>query len=192
MTATHAVISGYVDATWLRYWNYSIFQEGVSPYFVPDPLGGDDGMPPEAVARAIFAKTSDAELDALIEAVPPFRRDELRQAWSHWMALVTIQQPFPDGNHRTAMAAFDEVCIGHFGVTVALGTVAARDSTAESRPLILGAHGNPGYPATTMDVASLADPDHPMRTVYRRWEHALKVQPAAQAGKARAPAIAVN
>lgn len=58
---------------------------------------------------------SDAALQALLDEIPEANRAEARRAWSHWMALVTLRQPFFDANHRTALLAFNRATAAVWG-----------------------------------------------------------------------------
>lgn len=89
---------------------------------------------------------SDALLQALLDEIPDVARDEARAAWSHWMALVTVRQPFFDANHRTALVAFNRATTSAWGFEYRLATSDLEQMMVGSRKLVKQAH-KPGADA---------------------------------------------
>ncbi len=138
-------------------------------------VGGGPELRKRTRARAKMV--SDAKLQELLDEIPDVERSQARQAWSHWMALVTARQPFFDANHRTALMGFNLALAKAWELELSLAEADLERMMKGSRNLVKQAH-KPGAGArTSISVASLRAPDHPVREFYAGFERFLLEQP---------------
>ncbi|HUR24914.1 MAG TPA: hypothetical protein VM327_02740 [Candidatus Thermoplasmatota archaeon] len=155
-----------VTAADLKDINYLLLLEGAKQ------VGGGVELRKRTKARAKMV--SDAKLAELLIEIPEVPRTKARAAWSHWMALVTVRQPFFDANHRTALMAFNLATNKTWSFEYSLGTADLEAMMIGSRKLVKQAH-RPAADAPRMaTVTALRNPDHPARQFYAGFEAKLK------------------
>lgn len=128
--------------------------------------------------RARAKMVSDAKLQKLIDEVPDVTRSEAPQAWSHWMALVTIRQPFFDANHRTALMGFNLATTKAWKFEYALDAADLEEMMVGSRTLVKQAHRPGATGPRIASVTALREPTHAARQFYARFEDRLLERPA--------------
>ncbi|MFA5944931.1 MAG: hypothetical protein WC876_10755 [Candidatus Thermoplasmatota archaeon] len=159
-------LADHVDPKRLKEANLLLLLEGAKQ------VGGGADLRKRTKARAKMV--SDAKLQQLLDEIPDVPRKNARQAWSHWMALVTVRQPFFDANHRTALIGFNAVTTKLWGFEYSLDTADLEAMMLGSRKLVKQAH-RPAADAPRMaTVAALRNPDHPAREFYAGFEAKLK------------------
>lgn len=129
--------------------------------------------------RARAKMVSDAKLQELLDEIPDVTRTKARAAWSHWMALVTIRQPFFDANHRTALMGFNLATNKTWKFEFSLAKVDLETLMLGSRTLVKEAHKPGATGRRIASVKALADPEHPARLFYTGFESKLVEQPSA-------------
>lgn len=135
-------------------------------------VGGGAELRKRTKARAKMV--SDTKLAELLNEIPEVPRAKGRAAWSHWMALVTVRQPFFDANHRTALMGFNLATSKAWRYEYALDAADLEAMMIGSRKLVKQAH-RPAADAPRMaTVAALRNPDHPARQFYAGFEAKLK------------------
>lgn len=135
-------------------------------------VGGGAELRKRTKARAKMV--SDAKLADLLNEIPDVTRPKARAAWGHWMALVTVRQPFFDANHRTALMGFNFATSTTWGFEYSLAASDLEAMMLGSRKLVKQAH-RPAADAPRMaTVAALQNPDHPARRFYAGFEAKLK------------------
>jgi hypothetical protein len=138
-------------------------------------IGGGAELRKRTKARAKMV--SDEKLAELLGEIPEVTRAKARAAWSHWMALVTVRQPFFDANHRTALMGFNLATNKTWEFEYALEARQLEAMMRGSRKLVKQAH-RPGADAPrTATVASLRNPEHPARLFYAGFEAELREMP---------------
>ena len=158
-------IADVLSAEVIRGLNFALFERGVN-YVVVDERVDD----PKEIRRMIEAVSASA-LDQLLGAVPSFGEPTMPAAWSHWMAAAVAQQFWPDGNHRTAFAAFNIVLQETTGTELSLPEAAVHELLAGSKKIIQSRPTLPGKPVFTIEEV-VAD-DHPYRRHFRSFEDQL-------------------
>jgi hypothetical protein len=140
-----------------------------------EKVGGGAELRRRVKARAKMVR--DDKLAALLAEIPDVEKDQARQAWSHWMALVATRQPFFDANHRTALMAFNRAAGKAWGLEYSLAIADLEAMMVGSRRLVQQAH-RPGADAPRIaTVDALRDAEHPVRVFYASFEKALTEQP---------------
>ena len=164
------LLKGHVSPKLLKELNLLLLLEGAKQ------VGGGAELRKRTRARAKMV--SDSKLAALLDEIPEVARNNARQAWSHWMALVATRQPFFDANHRTALIAFNAATTKEWGFEYSLATADLEAMMTGSRKLVKQAH-RPGADAPRIvSVAALRDPQHPVRRFYAAFEERLSEKPA--------------
>jgi len=146
-----------------------IFNDPESQYLRSGAFG-------DATPRQIEQRIRNVEghnLTRILRAVPAFDETNWRQAWSHYMALGAGTHPWPDANHRTAMVTFAEAYYKAFGKLALLQPDDARAMALASKTVRDPARLNRPGKARYYTVEELADPAHPYRMVFKRYEPML-------------------
>ena len=123
--------------------------------------------------KARAKMVSDVKLAELLNEIPEINRAKARAAWSHWMALVTVRQPFFDANHRTALMGFNLATSKSWGFEYALDAAVLETMMIGSRKLVKQAHRPAADAPRVATVAALRNPNHPARQFYAGFEAKL-------------------
>lgn len=159
-------LADHVDTKRLKEANLLLLLEGAKQ------IGGGAELRKRTKARAKMV--SDAKLQQLLDEIPEVSRKDVRHAWSHWMALVTVRQPFFDANHRTALIGFNAATSKMWGFEYSLDTADLEAMMLGSRKIVKQAH-RPAADAPRMaTVAALRNPVHPARQLYAGFEAKLR------------------
>jgi hypothetical protein len=159
-------LADHVDPKRLKEANLLLLLEGAKQ------VGGGAELRKRTKARAKMV--SDAKLQELLDEIPEVSPKDARRAWSHWMAVVTVRQPFFDANHRTALIAFNAATTKVWGFEYSLAAADVEAMMLGSRKLVKQAH-RPADDAPRMaTVAALQNPNHPARQFYAGFEGKLR------------------
>lgn len=137
--------------------------------------GGPTGptMLSKDVEHRILA-VREGDINKAIRSIPAFEPDQVsaRRAWSHYMAVMCSRHFFPDANHRTASATFSLALHRATGDTCFLPKEHCPDMVHQSKALRdRDEAGRLQHRRFT--IADVADPEHPYRHVFRRFEQHL-------------------
>lgn len=119
----------------------------------------------------------ESMLQELLDEIPDVIRADARRAWSHWMALVTMRQPFFDANHRTGLTAFNVATSKEWSFEYVLATPDLEAFMKGSRTLVKRAHKPSDEERTAKSLAGLRDLTHPARIFYGGFEAKLVERP---------------
>lgn len=152
----------------MRAFNLDIFRDDGEEYLRSGPFGVETDRQVLQRIRNVPGK----KIRRIIEAVPPFAADDWRSAWSHFMAVSAGTHPWPDANQRTAMAAFSQVTYEGMGFLVDMEPALAERMCSEAKRIRDGERRSGKDRFFT--VAELADPEHPYRVHFGRYEGGLR------------------
>lgn len=161
----------HLDPENLRVLNHYFFETDDEDYLKSGPFGTDSHRRTEQRIRNV----SGTKLKKLVQALPDFLAADVRQAWSHWMALACGRHFWPDANHRTAFYSFSAACNAAMDKRVSLDAAKMTAMGEESKAM-----RDPHKRKTGRyySVHELADPDHPYRRLFTHYEKHLEFETA--------------
>ena len=146
-------------------------------------IGGGAELRKRTKARAKMV--SDEKLQQLLHEIPDVSRKNARHAWSQWMALVTVRQPFFDANHRTALIGFNAATSKVWGFEYSLDAADLEAMMVGSRKLVKDVHKS-GAGAVFL-ATPLGEPD--ALRVGRKGEGGYRLNPDTREGLSPTKAI---